>query len=72
MLHIYYKPSFIRQLKKLTENAQDEVIEKIELLKNEKNHTALKVHKLHGILKGSLSFYVNYKIRKVFVFASEL
>ena len=70
MLHIYYKPSFIRQLKKLTENAQDEVIEKIELLKNEKNHTALKVHKLHGKLKGTLSFSVNYKDRIVFEYVS--
>ena len=71
MLNIYYKPQFIRQLKKLSPDAQDEVIEKIELLKHEKNHSALKVHKLHGKLRGTLSFSVNYKDRIVFEYVSK-
>ncbi len=71
MLNIYYKPQFIRQIKKLSPAAQDEVIEKIELLKHEKNHAALKIHKLHGKLKGTLSFSVNYKDRIVFEYVSK-
>ncbi len=71
MLHIYYKPQFIRQLKKLSSPAQDEVIEKIEILKNKKNHKVLKVHRLHGKLKGTLSFSVNYKDRVIFEYVSK-
>jgi addiction module RelE/StbE family toxin len=71
VLQIYYKPQFIRQLKKLSIAAQNEVIEKIELLKHEENHAALRVHKLHGRLKGTLSFSINYKDRAIFEYMSK-
>jgi toxin HigB-1 len=65
---ISYTPSFLRLFKSLPEGLQDEVIEKIDLFKNEKNHKALKVHKLTGRLKGRYSFSVNYKTRIIFIY----
>jgi addiction module RelE/StbE family toxin len=67
-MEISYKPSFVRQYNKLTPALQDEVREKIDLFKNTKNHPQLKVHKLHGKLKGVYSFSVNYQYRVVFIF----
>lgn len=71
MIKIGYLPIFIRQIKKLEDSLVQEVIEKIELFKDPKNHNLLKVHKLHGPLKGRYSFYVNYKIRVVFDYVSK-
>lgn len=71
MLDISYKPSFLRAFKLLEPGLQDEVLEKIESFKNIKNHRSLKVHKLHGRLKGCFSFSVNYKIRIVFQFETK-
>ncbi|MFA6515171.1 MAG: hypothetical protein WCT42_02820 [Candidatus Paceibacterota bacterium] len=66
-MEISYKATFIKQYNKLDKGLQEEVLEKIELLKDKNNHTLLKVHKLHGRFKENYSFYVNYKIRIVFV-----
>jgi plasmid maintenance system killer protein len=66
-MQISYKATFVRQFNKLEEDLQKETLEKIELLKNSSNHNLLKVHKLHGKLKENYSFYVNYKIRVVFM-----
>ena len=66
MIAISYKPSFVRQVRGLEKDLRDEVLEKIELFKSEKNHRALKVHKLHGPLAGRWSFSVNYKTRIIF------
>lgn len=71
MLKVKYTHYFIRKVSKLEDALIEEIQEKIELLKDEANHQKLKVHKLHGILKGSLSFYVNYKIRVVFEYTSK-
>ncbi|OHA18008.1 MAG: hypothetical protein A2836_01780 [Candidatus Taylorbacteria bacterium RIFCSPHIGHO2_01_FULL_45_63] len=66
MIQVNYKPSFIRQFDALEPELQDEALEKIELLKNPKNHLKLRVYKLHGALKNCFSFSVNYKVRIVF------
>ena len=71
MIKILYLPIFIRQLRKLEDALVEEIIEKIEVFKDPKNHNLLKVHKLHGQLKGRYSFYVNYKIRVVFDYVSK-
>lgn len=68
MIQIAYKPSFVRQFKKLESDLQDEAFEKIELLKDIKNHNQLKVHILQGRLQGRYSFSVNYKERIIFRF----
>lgn len=71
MLEVNFKPAFIRQVKLLEKALFEEVLEVIELFKDEKNHSSLKVHKLHGKLSGRYSFSVNYKFRIVFEYASK-
>lgn len=66
MIRVYYKPTFVRQFNLLEEALKEEIIEKIELFKNRRNHQKLKIHKLKGRLAGRYSFSVNYKIRIVF------
>ena len=70
-MKIIYSPKFIRQFKKLIPSLQEEILEKIEFFKLEKNHKVLRVHKLHGDLKGSLSFSVNYQYRIVFEYIDD-
>lgn len=70
MLKLIYAPRFVRQLKHLSHELQEEVIEKIDLFKDEQQH-ALKVHKLHGKFSDSFSFSVNYKTRIVFEYLSQ-
>ena len=65
---VWILPSFIRNLKKLPLGLQEEAIEKIELFKNPSNHRSLRVHALHGELRGRYSFSVNYRYRIVFMF----
>ena len=66
MIQISFKPTFVKQMNKLKKELVEEVFEKIELFKNEKNHKLLKVHKLHGKLSEHFSFSVNYKFRIIF------
>ena len=66
MIAVYFTPSFLRQLKSLPQDIQEEAIEKVELFKDRRNHRSLKVHDLAGRLKGRQSFSVNYRIRIVF------
>lgn len=68
---INYAPTFIRMYKSLSVELKEEIKFKIDLFKDEKNHTLLKVHKLKGELKGCYSFSVNYKIRIVFEYADK-
>lgn len=66
-MEVAFKPTFLRQLKKLPQSLQDEAIEKIEQFKNADNHASLRVHKLKGELAGRLSFWVNYRYRIIFM-----
>jgi len=70
MYRISFRSSFIRQYNNLEEALQDEILEKVGLLKDRSNHKKLKVHKLQGHLAKYWSFSVNYKIRIVFYFES--
>lgn len=65
-LEISYKPTFVRQLKKLDPALQNEVVEQIALFTNPSNHSILSVNKLKGRLAGFHSFSVNFKYRVVF------
>lgn len=67
-MHVAYTPGFLRMLKALPALLQEEAIEKIEQFKDEKNHAALKVHKLKGRLAGRYGFSVNYHVRIIFTF----
>lgn len=69
-MKIEYKPTFIRQYACFEDPLKEEIKEKIELFRDEKNHKQLKVHKLKGKLSKYYSFSVNYKYRIVFVYQS--
>jgi len=69
-MHVSYTPNFVRQFKVLDRALQQEILEKIRLFKDRKNHSMLKVHKLHGRLVGRYSFSVNYRFRIVFSYLS--
>jgi len=65
---IRYKPSFVREFKKLPDELQEEAFERMEFFKDKKNHKKLKVHKLRGKLKDFYSFSVTYSHRVVFMY----
>lgn len=71
MLTVSFKPSFLRKIGRLDDTLQEEAVEKIDLLKDIRNHRLLKVHKLHGPLAGKFSFSINYKTRVVFEYVSK-
>ena len=62
---------FVKKFNRLETALREEVLEKIEMFKDEKNHKQLKVHKLNGVLSGRYSFSVNYKTRVVFSYLSK-
>ena len=66
MIHVEFSQKFIRMFGKLALPLQKDVLRKIELFKNPKNHRELRVHKLHGVMSGRLSFSVNFHFRIVF------
>lgn len=71
MLNILYGATFIKQLNNLPVDFVDDVVIKIEKLKDTKNHKSLKVHKLHGRLHGSYSFSASYDMRIVFEYTTK-
>ena len=71
MIDLIFLPIFVKLFNKLESDLQCEVLEKIELFKNPKNHVQLKVHKLHGSMKDRYSFSVNYKYRIIFKYTSK-
>lgn len=70
-MNVSFSPQFKRHFKKLDPQLKEEVLEKIELFKDQKNHTQLKIHKLKGRLNGTYSFSVNYQTRILFEYFSE-
>ena len=70
-MDIAFKPSFLREFKKLDPALQDEAREKIILFKSPQNHAMLRVHKLKGRMVGRMSFSVNYRYRIVFQYADK-
>ncbi|MEZ4194824.1 MAG: type II toxin-antitoxin system RelE/ParE family toxin [Candidatus Paceibacterota bacterium] len=67
-MQILYKPSFVREFKKLPEELKEAALERIELFKDPSNHDKLKVHKLKGKLKDFYSFSATYSHRIVFMY----
>ena len=68
---VRFKPSFVREFKKLPVELREEVLVRIELFKDKKNHESLKVHKLKGRLKEYHSFSVTYSHRIVFMYEQQ-
>jgi len=67
---VKFAPAFVRAYKKLPQNLQGEVKERIALFQSDHNHPFLKTHKLNGPLEERLSFSVNYRYRIVFILTS--
>ena len=67
-MQIKFKPSFLRDFKKLAPDIQEEAKEKIILFRDGVNHQRLKVHKLQGKLKDFHSFSITYSHRIVFIY----
>ena len=65
-MQVEFTAPFLRQLRKLDPDLQEEVADKVELFEQNPDYPALKVHKLKGRLKGRWSLSVNYKTRTVF------
>ena len=68
---INFKPSFVREFKKLPIELQEEALERIGLFRKIENHKKLKVHKLKGRLAEFYSFSVTYSHRIVFSYESK-
>lgn len=68
---IRFKPSFVREFKKLPVEVREEALERIESFKDLGNHQKLKVHKLKGALKNFYSFSVTYSHRVVFEYETK-
>ncbi len=71
MIEVAFSPKFMKKYNDLEKDLQDEVYEKITLLKNTKSHSQLKVHKLHGKHSDCFGFSVNYKVRIIFEYLSK-
>ena len=66
IFEIVISKQFARQFRKLDANLKEEILVKLDLLKDSVNHQSLKVHKLNGRMADKYSFSVNYKIRVIF------
>jgi plasmid maintenance system killer protein len=67
-MEVSFTAAFVRQLKSLPTELQEEALEKIKMLGDLKNHQTLKVHKLKGRLAGCFSFSVNFSVRIAFFY----
>ncbi len=72
MYTIYYKPSFVRQYKKLDEGLKNDVKRTIELLKVDPKNPLLKSHKLKRKLVGCWICSVNFSYRIIFEYEKAL
>ncbi len=70
-MEVLFSPSFVRKFKGMPLELREEILEKIEMFKDELLHKQLKVHKLSGRLEERYSFSVNYKIRVIFRYSSD-
>ncbi len=67
---VIFSPQFLRKVKKLEKNLQNEVIEKVAIFKKDPQNPVLRTHKLKGKLSDLYSFSVNYRYRIIFEYNS--
>ncbi len=67
---VIFSPQFLRKVKKLEKNLQNEVLEKVAIFKKYPQNPVLKTHKLKGKLRDLYSFSVNYRYRIIFEYSS--
>lgn len=70
-MEVSFSPTFLRAVRGLPQKLREEVIEKVDCLKDPKNHQSLKVHKLHGQLRDTHAFSVNYRFRVIFQYVGK-
>lgn len=71
VVEIGYKPRFLKQLKKLPQDLQDDVKSAIRRFQEDPDDPTLRLHKLHGHLEGAFSFSVNYSYRIIFDYGQD-
>lgn len=64
-MELLYTAKFLRVLKKLSPEIQNDVIISVEEFKNKKNHKKCNVHKLHGEMKEYYAFSSNFYYRVI-------
>lgn len=67
-MKIYFRPRFLRQLKKLGDDLIELSEEKTFLFEKKPFDPQLKTHKLHGKMSGFWSFSLNSRYRIIFEF----
>lgn len=65
-MRVLYAPTFLRMLKSLPPDLQEEAIEALDAFTGFGQHARLKIHKLKGRLAGRFAFSINYRYRIVF------
>ena len=64
-MEVFYTARFIRSLRKLSLDIQDDAINALTKFEHKKNHEQLKLHKLTGSQKAYHAFSINYRYRLV-------
>jgi mRNA-degrading endonuclease YafQ of YafQ-DinJ toxin-antitoxin module len=64
-MELYFTSRFLRSVKKLHKDIQEDVINAVDLFRDKKNHEKLKLHKLHGKSKGYHAFSANFSYRVI-------
>jgi mRNA-degrading endonuclease YafQ of YafQ-DinJ toxin-antitoxin module len=64
-MEFLYTAKFLRSLKKLSPEIQNDIISSVEEFKILKNHQKLNLHKLHGEMKKYHAFSANFYYRIV-------
>ena len=68
---VQYSAYFLRKVKKLPSQQQEEVFERVEFFEELDNHQRLKVHKFKGRPAECYAFSVNYSDRIIFQYENK-
>lgn len=62
-MELLYTRRFLKSLKKLSDELQDDVVNAVERFKDSDNHKELRLHKLSGKMKEYHAFSANFSYR---------
>ncbi len=65
-MNINYARHFKKQFTKLDSSIKQQFVARIDILRENQHHPLLKIHKLHGPLKGLCSLNINADYRVIF------
>ncbi|MBF8280769.1 MAG: hypothetical protein HW383_542 [Candidatus Magasanikbacteria bacterium] len=69
-MQIVYRPKFVREFKRFPREIQELVAQKEEIFYRDPFDPRLKTHKLRGRLYGFYAFWMDYRRRIIFYFAT--